>query len=72
MAGQSGTDRWVMTNGIFQVGGCYLVTAACLAGVWASARAGGGGLLTRLDPGESDWLLIFDTTKCEKPKSLGD
>jgi hypothetical protein len=24
MAGQAGTDRWVMTGGIFLVGGCYL------------------------------------------------
>ena len=39
MAGQAGTDRWVMTGGIFLVGGCYLVTAACLTGVRASARA---------------------------------
>ena len=28
MAGQAGTDRWVMTGGIFLTGGCYLVTAA--------------------------------------------
>jgi len=27
MAGQAGTDRWVMTGGIFGVSGCYLVTA---------------------------------------------
>jgi hypothetical protein len=27
MAGQAGTDRWVMTGGIFLVGSCYLVTA---------------------------------------------
>jgi Protein of unknown function (DUF998) len=33
MAGQAGTDRWVLT------GGCYLVTAAGLTGVRASARA---------------------------------
>src|SRR6266567_3513729 len=33
MAGQAGTDRWVMT------GGCYLVTGAGLTGVRASARA---------------------------------
>ena len=39
MAGQTGTDRWVMTGGIFGVGGCYLVTAAGLTGVRASARA---------------------------------
>ena len=39
MAGQAGTDRWVMTGGIFGVGGCYLVTAAGLTGARASARA---------------------------------
>jgi hypothetical membrane protein len=39
MAGQAGTDRWVMTGGIFLVGSCYLVTAAGLTGVRASARA---------------------------------
>ena len=39
MAGQAGTDRWVMTGGIVLVGGCYLVTAAGLTGVRASARA---------------------------------
>ena len=39
MAGQAGTDRWVMTGGIFLTGGCYLVTTAGLTGVRASARA---------------------------------
>src|SRR5260370_25992470 len=39
MAGQAGTDRWVMTGGLFLVGGCYLVTAAGLTSVRASARA---------------------------------
>jgi hypothetical protein len=39
MAGQAGTDRWIMTGGIFLVAGCYLVTAAGLAGVRAPARA---------------------------------
>src|SRR6266849_2729592 len=39
MAGQAGTDRWIMTGGIVLVGGCYLVTAAGLTGVRASARA---------------------------------
>jgi hypothetical protein len=39
MAGQAGTDRWVMTGGIFLTGGCYLVTAGGLTGVRASARA---------------------------------
>jgi len=38
MAGQAGTDRWVMTGGIVLTGGCYLVTAAGLTGVRASAR----------------------------------
>ncbi len=38
MAGQAGTDRWVMTGGILLVGGCYLATAAGLTGVRASAR----------------------------------
>jgi hypothetical membrane protein len=39
MAGQAGTDRWVMTGGIFLTGGCYLVTAAGLTGVRAFPRA---------------------------------
>src|SRR5260370_38785486 len=39
MAGQAGTDRWVMTGGIVLTGGCYLVPAAGLTGVRASARA---------------------------------
>src|SRR5712675_803802 len=39
MAGQAGTDRWVMTGGIVLTGGCYLVTAAGLTGIRASARA---------------------------------
>ena len=39
MAGHAGTDPWVMTGGIFLVGGCYLVTAAGLTGVRPSARA---------------------------------
>src|ERR1700748_2217512 len=39
MAGQAGTDRWVMTGGIFLVGGCYFATGAGLSGVRASARA---------------------------------
>jgi Protein of unknown function (DUF998) len=39
MAGQGGSDRWVMTAGIFLTGGCYLVTAAGLTGIRASARA---------------------------------
>jgi hypothetical membrane protein len=39
MAGQAGTDRWLMTGGIFLVSGCYFVTAAGLTAVRASARA---------------------------------
>ncbi len=39
MAGQAGTDRWVVTGGIVLTGGCYLVTAMGLTGVRASARA---------------------------------
>jgi hypothetical membrane protein len=39
MAGQAGTDRWIMTGGLFLAGCCYLVTAAGLAGVRAPARA---------------------------------
>jgi hypothetical membrane protein len=39
MAGQAGTDRWIMTGGILLAGGCYLVTAAGLTGARRSARA---------------------------------
>ena len=39
MAGQAGTDRWIMTGGIFLAGGCYLITAAGLTGIRAAARA---------------------------------
>src|ERR1700730_8511354 len=39
MAGQAGTDRWIMTGGILLVAGCYLITAAGLNGARASARA---------------------------------
>ena len=38
MAGQAGTDRWIMTGGILLVAGCYLVTAAGLTGARAPAR----------------------------------
>ena len=38
VAGQAGTDRWVMTGGIFLTGGCYPLTAAGLTGARASAR----------------------------------
>jgi hypothetical membrane protein len=39
MAGQAGTDRWIMTVGIFLTGCCYLVTAAGLTAVRPPARA---------------------------------
>jgi hypothetical membrane protein len=39
MAGQAGTDRWIMTGGIVLVAACYLVTAAGLTGIRAPARA---------------------------------
>ena len=38
LAGHAGTDRWIMTGALFLIGGCYLVTAAGLAGVSAPAR----------------------------------
>lgn len=38
LAGDAGTDRWIMTGTLFLVGGCYLVTAAGLAGVRVPAR----------------------------------
>jgi hypothetical protein len=38
LAGHAGTDRWIMTGALFLVGGCQLVTAAGLAGVWVPAR----------------------------------
>src|SRR6201989_2460308 len=38
LAGDAGTDRWIMTATLFLVGGSYLVTAAGLAGVRAPAR----------------------------------
>ena len=38
MAGYAGTDRWVMTGALFLAGGCYLLTAAGLAGIRRSAR----------------------------------
>jgi hypothetical protein len=39
MAGQAGTDRWIMTGGLFPVAGCYLITATGLTGARAPARA---------------------------------
>lgn len=38
LAGQAGTDRWVMTSALFLVGPCYLLTAAGLACLRPSAR----------------------------------
>ncbi|HTT55399.1 MAG TPA: DUF998 domain-containing protein [Streptosporangiaceae bacterium] len=38
LAGLGGTDRWIMTSALFAVGGCYLATAAGLAGLRAPAR----------------------------------
>jgi hypothetical membrane protein len=38
LAGQAGTDRWMMTGALFLVGGCHLVTAAGLTRVRVSAR----------------------------------
>lgn len=39
LAGPSATDRWIMTVALFAVGGCYLVTAAGLPGLWGVGRA---------------------------------
>jgi hypothetical membrane protein len=38
LASQAGTDRWIMTGAMFLVAGCYLLTAAGLAGTRRSAR----------------------------------
>lgn len=38
LAGQAGTDRWVMTAALFLVGGCHLLTAAGLTGLRRPAR----------------------------------
>jgi hypothetical protein len=38
MAGQGGTDRWVMTAALLGVGCCYLVTAVGVNGVRMAAR----------------------------------
>ena len=68
MAGQAGTDRWVMTGGIVLVGGCYLVAAAGLTGVRASARAllavaglAGIGIAASPEParGATPWHLAW-------------
>src|SRR5260370_25982770 len=39
MAGQAGTDRWIMTGGIVLVASCYLLTPAALTAARASPRA---------------------------------
>lgn len=39
LAGQGGSDRWIMTAVLFAVGGCYLVTAAGLTGLSLPARS---------------------------------
>ena len=38
MAGDAGTDRWIMTGALFLVGLCQFVTAAGLAGIRVPAR----------------------------------
>jgi hypothetical protein len=38
LAGQSGTDRWVMTSALLLVGGCQIATGAGLTAVRAPAR----------------------------------
>jgi hypothetical membrane protein len=38
LAGQAGTDRWLMTGALFLAGACYFLTAAGLAGIRRSAR----------------------------------
>jgi hypothetical protein len=38
MAGQAGTDRWIMTGALFLAGACQLLTAAGLTGVRVGAR----------------------------------
>lgn len=38
LAGQAGTDRWIMTGALFLAGGCYFLTAAGLAVIRRSAR----------------------------------
>jgi hypothetical membrane protein len=38
LAGQTGADRWIMTAALFLAGGCYLLTAASLAGIRRRAR----------------------------------
>jgi len=38
LAGEGGTDQWIMTGALFMVAGCYLATAAGLTGVRLPAR----------------------------------
>ena len=38
LAGQAGTHPWIVTGALFAVGGCYLATAAGLAGLRIPAR----------------------------------
>jgi hypothetical protein len=38
LAGQAGTHSWIVTGALFAVGGCYLATAAGLAGLRIPAR----------------------------------
>ena len=38
MAGQAGTDRWIVTCALFLVGGCDLITAVGLTGIRIPAR----------------------------------
>jgi hypothetical membrane protein len=38
LAGQAGTHSWIVTGALFTVGGCYLATAAGLAGLRIPAR----------------------------------
>jgi hypothetical protein len=38
LAGQGGTQPWIVTSALFAVGGCYLATAVGLAGLRSPAR----------------------------------
>src|SRR5580704_3850536 len=80
MAGQAGTDRWIMTGGIFLVAGCYLITAAGLAGARASARGlltvaglAGIGIATSPEPASGPtpqhlaWTVLGDITMAVWP-----
>jgi hypothetical protein len=40
LSGYGGTDRWIVTSAVYLVGGCYLVMAAGLSALPASARLG--------------------------------